>query len=73
MASTRSSTPGLVEVMTLLKSIKENQDSQERKIEKMNSRVNELYYGDDINELEEEGLLMHPILNQSSDVEVDSC
>lgn len=59
--------------MTLLKSIKENQDSQERKIEKMNSRVNELYYGDDINELEEEGLLMHPILNQSSDVEVDSC
>lgn len=73
MASTRSSTPGLVEVMTLLKSIKENQDSQERKIEKMNSRVNELYYGDDINELEEEGLLMPPILNQSSDVEVDSC
>lgn len=59
--------------MTLLKSIKENQDSQERKIEKMNSRVNELYYGDDINELEEEGLLMPPILNQSSDVEVDSC
>lgn len=74
VASTSSSTPGIVEVMTLLKSIKENQDSQDRKIEKMNSRVNELYYGD-MNELEEEELLMPPILNQSSDVEVerDSC
>lgn len=74
VASTSSSTPGIVEVMTLLKSIKENQDSQDRKIEKMNSRVNELYYGD-MTELEEEELLLPPILNQSSDVEVerDSC
>lgn len=46
MASTSSSTPKLVEVMTLLKSMKENQDSKERKIEKMNGRANELYYGD---------------------------
>lgn len=61
-----------MKVRTLLNSIKENQDSQERKIEKMNSRVNEVYYGD-INELEEEELLMSPILNWSSDVEVDSC
>lgn len=74
VASTSSSTPGIVEVMTLLKSIKENQDSQDRKIEKMNSRVNELFYGD-MTELEEEELLLPPILNQSSDVEVerDSC
>lgn len=46
VASTSSSTPKLVEVMTLLKSMKENQDSKERKIEKMNGRANELYYGD---------------------------
>lgn len=76
VASTSSSTPGIVEVhvMTLLKSIKENQDSQNRKIDKMNSRVNELYY-DDMTELEEEELLLPPILNLSSDVEVerDSC
>uniref|UniRef100_A0A8W8NZG4 Uncharacterized protein n=1 Tax=Magallana gigas TaxID=29159 RepID=A0A8W8NZG4_MAGGI len=40
----------------------------------MKSRVNELCFGD-MNELEEEELLMPPILNQSSDVEVerDSC
>lgn len=50
--------------------MKENQDSKERKIEKINSRANELYYGD----MNEE-LLLSPILNQSSDVEVerDSC
>lgn len=46
VASTSSSTPKLVEVMTLLKSMNENQDSKERKIEKMNGRANELYYGD---------------------------
>lgn len=40
----------------------------------MNSHVNELYYGD-MTELEEEELLLPPILNQSSDVEAerDSC
>uniref|UniRef100_A0A8W8NTI3 Uncharacterized protein n=1 Tax=Magallana gigas TaxID=29159 RepID=A0A8W8NTI3_MAGGI len=40
----------------------------------MNSRVNELCYGD-MNELKEEEMLLPPILNQSSDVEVerDSC
>lgn len=32
--------------------------------------MNELYYGD-MNELEEEELLLPPILNQSSDVEVE--
>ncbi|XP_062612901.1 uncharacterized protein LOC134274650 [Saccostrea cucullata] len=61
-------TPGMTEVMTLLKSIKENQDSQDRKIEKMNNRVDELYYGD-INEMEEE-LLMTP--TNQSDVEGES-
>lgn len=42
VASTSSLTPALSDVMTLLKSIKENQDSQKRNIEKINSRVNEL-------------------------------
>lgn len=53
----------------LLESIKENPDSQKRKIEKRNSRVNELYYGD-MNALEEDELLLRPISNQSSEVKV---